>query len=121
MTDTTLTAARTFATMVRQLKKAGHALPAPYQLADIIATALSNEHATHEGETFTQVAYLLSPQYHVDCQGQFCPACGASNPEGQEVNIEDGKALQRMSCTVCDSEWTDVYTLTGLRGLTSPQ
>ena len=120
MTDKTLQAAHEFAGMVRTLKAGGHELPDPHHLADTIASALNYERTTPEGETFTQIAYLLSPQYHVDNQGRYCPACGASNPEGEEVNIEDGKALQRMSCPECNSEWTDVYHLSRFEGLTSP-
>ena len=42
-----------------------------------------------------------------------CPACGDWQIEGDSVSIEDGLALQPVSCLTCNATWRDVYVLSG--------
>ncbi len=44
-----------------------------------------------------------------------CPFCGHWQIEGEEVEIEEGKALQVMSCAACEKSWRDIYTLADFR------
>ena len=43
--------------------------------------------------------------------GSRCPFCGEGQIEGAGVEIDGGVAVQRVSCTECDGEWVDYYTL----------
>jgi hypothetical protein len=45
-----------------------------------------------------------------------CPLCQEA-VEGGPINIEHSTATQLVGCTVCDAQWQDVYTLTGIREL----
>ena len=40
-----------------------------------------------------------------------CPCCGSENISGDSVELLDSEAHQRVSCSDCNSEWVDVYTL----------
>jgi hypothetical protein len=42
-----------------------------------------------------------------------CPACGDWQIEGGSVSIEDGLALQPVSCLTCHATWRDVDVLSG--------
>jgi hypothetical protein len=42
-----------------------------------------------------------------------CPVCGDWQTEGGSVSIEDGLALQQVSCLNCNATWRDVYVLSG--------
>lgn len=42
-----------------------------------------------------------------------CPACGASQVEGDSISIEEGLAFQPVSCLSCNASWRDVYVLSG--------
>ena len=42
-----------------------------------------------------------------------CPACGSWEIEGDSISIEDGLALQDVSCLRCNAIWRDVYVLAG--------
>lgn len=44
-------------------------------------------------------------------EGENCPFCGESSPEGSSFDIVDGAARQEMTCTACEVEWTDSYHL----------
>ncbi len=44
--------------------------------------------------------------------GGMCPFCGNGNLDGYSVEIETGKAWQRVDCNDCEKSWTDIYKLT---------
>lgn len=41
-----------------------------------------------------------------------CPYCESSDIEGEEVDIGPGEASQYVSCSDCEKNWTEQYTLT---------
>ncbi|MDH3599018.1 MAG: hypothetical protein OEU26_05190 [Candidatus Tectomicrobia bacterium] len=47
-----------------------------------------------------------------------CPACGGWEIQGDRISIEDGLALQDVSCLNCNAAWRDVYVLSGFVQLT---
>jgi hypothetical protein len=51
------------------------------------------------------------PSYRGTCHS--CPTCGGWEIEGDSVSIEDGLALQDVSCLNCNAAWRDVYVLSG--------
>lgn len=40
-----------------------------------------------------------------------CPFCGCVQCEGGSFDQEANQVWQKISCTDCDEEWTDVYVL----------
>jgi len=46
--------------------------------------------------------------------GVDCPNCGHPDVEGGCVEVDAGSAWQKLSCSECDAEWVDIYTLTGV-------
>ena len=53
----------------------------------------------------------ISSEEYVKAKGGCCPACKSENIEGDEVVIDEGQALQTISCLDCEATWTDVHTL----------
>lgn len=49
---------------------------------------------------------------YIESGGITCPACGSADITGGSVEIDAGGASQSCSCSTCDCEWTDRYTLT---------
>ena len=41
-----------------------------------------------------------------------CPECSSEEIEGDSVEIEDGEAIQEVTCIHCNAIWYDVYKLT---------
>jgi hypothetical protein len=54
---------------------------------------------------------IAPPSYRGTCHS--CPTCGGWEIEGESVSIEDGLALQDVSCLNCNAAWRDVYVLSG--------
>lgn len=54
----------------------------------------------------------MTNEEYVACSGQVCPFCGDHDIEGGSIDIEGRNAIQEMSCSACEKEWYDVYTLT---------
>ncbi len=54
---------------------------------------------------------MLDKKTHIKGKGLSCPFCGSSSIQGGFIEIEAGKAFQRMGCTECEAEWQDVYEL----------
>lgn len=52
--------------------------------------------------------------------GVYCPHCGSSDITGDEVEIEEGKAFQKVGCGECDAEWVDTYLLATYETVTEP-
>lgn len=50
---------------------------------------------------------------YVEAMGTLCLFCGSEQIEGGPVEIDDGRAWQHMKCNDCDSEWDDLYDLSG--------
>jgi len=46
-----------------------------------------------------------------------CVVCGYDMIEGDEVDIQDGLAVQEVGCPECGSEWEDIYTLSRFNNL----
>lgn len=40
-----------------------------------------------------------------------CPYCGAEGVEGGEVQDEGDQHFQNITCSACNREWVDIYTL----------
>ena len=55
---------------------------------------------------------MLDKKCLVEGKGLSCPSCGSLSIQGGFVEIEAGRAYQRMGCTECDATWQDVYELT---------
>ena len=47
-----------------------------------------------------------------------CLNCGSGNIEGDSVQVDAGGASQEVTCKECGSEWTDLYSLTDVYGIT---
>lgn len=45
--------------------------------------------------------------------GVCCPVCGEHAIEGGPIEIDAGGAWQNITCTECESTWTDQYNLCG--------
>jgi DNA-directed RNA polymerase subunit RPC12/RpoP len=43
-----------------------------------------------------------------------CPYCGSHDIEGGEVESDNGKMYQDVSCSHCHKKWADEYTLTDI-------
>jgi len=43
--------------------------------------------------------------------GTQCPFCGSEIIEGHSVELDQGYAVQSITCTACGKDWTDVYKL----------
>ena len=43
-----------------------------------------------------------------------CPKCKGDEITGGFIEIDAGKAYQKMSCPDCETRWTDVYQLVGI-------
>jgi hypothetical protein len=54
---------------------------------------------------------IAPPSYRGPCHS--CPTGGGWEIEGESVSIEDGLALQDVSCLNCNGAWRDVYVLSG--------
>jgi hypothetical protein len=58
-----------------------------------------------------RLPFISTASYRGACHS--CPACGGWEIEGDHVSIEDGLALQDVSCLNCNAAWRDVYVLSG--------
>lgn len=54
---------------------------------------------------------MLDKQTYIKRKGLSCPFCGSSSIQGDFIEVEEGKAFQRMGCTECEKQWQDVYEL----------
>jgi len=54
---------------------------------------------------------MLDTQTHIKGKGLSCPFCGSLSIQGGFIEIEEGKAYQRMGCTECEAHWQDIYEL----------
>ncbi|WP_396334134.1 hypothetical protein [Burkholderia anthina] len=54
----------------------------------------------------------MTESEYVGSRGVRCPSCGTSSGlRGEEVEIEDGAAFQRVGCGECGATWSDLYRL----------
>ena len=62
---------------------------------------------------------MLTNEEYVARQGVICPKCGYSDVSGLGVDIDAGRASQRVFCQnpECDFEWQDWYDLVGYTSL----
>jgi len=60
----------------------------------------------------------LTSKMYVDDGGGRCPVCGSSNIIGSGHDYDGSQIWQNIHCSDCNSEWTDVYELTGYDNLT---
>ncbi|VBB44987.1 conserved hypothetical protein [uncultured Desulfatiglans sp.] len=54
---------------------------------------------------------MLDKQSYLKGKGLSCPYCGSLSIQGGFVEIDSGKAYQRMLCTECKQSWQDIYEL----------
>ncbi len=54
---------------------------------------------------------MLTQDEYKKAEGTACPHCGSYDIIGAEVDIDNKKAYQGLSCGACHSTWTDVYVL----------
>ena len=59
---------------------------------------------------------LEREQKYLRNEGSKCPYCGEETIEGHgSVEIDNGRAWQKVGCTECENNWIDIYTLTGMQ------
>ena len=46
--------------------------------------------------------------------GVKCPYCGSEEIEGGSIEIDEGRAVQSITCLNCDKFWDDIYSLSGI-------
>ncbi|MBW1781259.1 MAG: hypothetical protein JRL30_11020 [Deltaproteobacteria bacterium] len=54
---------------------------------------------------------MIAKEAHIKGKGLTCPFCGSVMIEGGFIEIEAGKAFQRMACADCEQSWQDIYEL----------
>ena len=54
---------------------------------------------------------MLDKKAHIKRKGVSCPLCGSPSIQGGFVEIETGKAFQKMTCAECEVKWQDIYEL----------
>lgn len=57
----------------------------------------------------------VTQEKHVLNNAVSCPVCGSDDIQGDSYDFDSKDAIlrQEMSCLTCDSEWYDVYRLSG--------
>jgi uncharacterized Zn finger protein len=55
----------------------------------------------------------MTSEEYAKTGGGMCPFCGGATLEGHEVEIQEGKAWQRVDCDDCGKSWADNYVLKG--------
>lgn len=45
--------------------------------------------------------------------GNCCPSCGSGDISGSSITVDGREAYQQVTCSDCNAEWNDMYTLTG--------
>ena len=58
---------------------------------------------------------MLGRKAHIKQKGLSCPFCGSLFIQGGFIEIETGKAFQKMACTECEGTWQDIYELIDVR------
>ena len=58
---------------------------------------------------------MLDKKAHIKRKGGSCPLCGSPSIQGGFVEIETGKAFQKMTCADCEVKWQDIYELIDVR------
>ena len=48
---------------------------------------------------------------YLEAKGTFCPFCKGDDITGGPVEIDDGYALQEVTCVDCHATWQDQYKL----------
>ena len=59
----------------------------------------------------------LTSEEYAEKGGVVCPKCQSEEIHGDRIDIDEGYAYQRCYCTVCNTEWTDEYKITGYNDL----
>lgn len=59
--------------------------------------------------------YPMHPEAYARQGGVKCPFCGSHELTSGAVEVDEGGASQSVTCDDCDSEWEDLYTLTGYK------
>ena len=64
--------------------------------------------------TATEARPRMTGAEYVKRRGLACPFCGSSQVEEYDrPDVQDGWALQPVTCLVCAKDWTDSYKLSG--------
>lgn len=54
-------------------------------------------------------------KHYVENKGVSCPFCGSTNLTTGGIEITEEGAHQGVICFSCNAEWTDLFTLSGIR------
>lgn len=66
-------------------------------------TTSSNKNRSNKMKWATQKEYLALPGT--------CPACSSCDIVGDSIVVEENEVYQRVSCSVCNAVWMDIYKL----------
>ncbi|MBT3255223.1 MAG: hypothetical protein HN366_02025 [Deltaproteobacteria bacterium] len=58
---------------------------------------------------------MLDKKMYIKEKGITCPFCGSLSIEGGFIEIDTGKAFQKMSCAECEAKWQNIYKLIDMR------
>ncbi|MCK5607650.1 hypothetical protein KAR91_37545 [Candidatus Pacearchaeota archaeon] len=58
---------------------------------------------------------MMTDKEYVEKGDSSCPVCGSVEVEGGSVDIDGVIACQYVHCKDCESEWQDMYRLTGFK------
>jgi transcription elongation factor Elf1 len=53
----------------------------------------------------------ITQEKYKQAQGNICPCCESEDIEGGHIEVQDGGAIQPVSCNNCGAEWEDLYNL----------
>ena len=70
-------------------------------------------HCSQCGHSGSVTSFDLRKDY-LESGGMICPYCQSTNIEGRSVDIDGGKAYQKVFCVDCAGTWQDEYTLTAV-------
>jgi len=54
---------------------------------------------------------MIDKNAYIKSKGLICPFCKTESVQGGFIQVEAGKAYQKMDCLECDGRWKDVYRL----------
>jgi len=68
-----------------------------------------------------KIKFLTPEQQEAYVNGGYCkcPYCKSEDIEGKHMDVDGNLAWQPVVCNNCDTEWRDIYTLTGIHTRTT--
>jgi hypothetical protein len=58
---------------------------------------------------------------YLRAKGVRCPICNSKDIEGGKSNFDGDYCTLEVTCSDCDAEWRDIYTLSGIEWVEPPQ